>query len=262
VRYLGELLNEIFFSLCTFFGSQRGQRQTQTGIGRALAHATMHGLRRNPVFASPLSGANSSQEVRVNKMYCVVMSHTVADWLVQVPLYMTPRASVPKVWNSDVVKRVAVLRSLFGKIRVATVRAAYATFHHHSGFAITAKRHNMEAFARDSIAVAAARAAADDDDELTDELAESAASASAASSSCIELSAVREAIGVTASSGSRRSHDDYARHADDDDDIDMVRQHQQTTVSRGSGASSATISSDRGARGSRGLLGDEGRAPA
>ena len=231
----------------------------------------MHGLRRNPVFASPLSGANSSQEVRVNKMYCVVMSHTVADWLVQVPLYMTPRASVPKVWNSDVVKRVAVLRSLFGKIRVATVRAAYATFHHHSGFAITAKRHNMEAFARDSnmeafardsIAVAAARAASDDDDELTDELAESAGSACAASSSCIELSAVREAIGVTASSGSRRSHDDYARHADDDDDIDMVRQHQQTTVSRGSGASSATISSDRGARGSRGLLGDEGRAPA
>jgi hypothetical protein len=32
----------------------------------------------------------------------------------------------------------------------------------------------MAAFARDSIAVAAARAAADDDDELTDELAESA----------------------------------------------------------------------------------------
>jgi hypothetical protein len=64
------------------------------------------------------------------------------------------------------------------------------------------------------------------------------------------LSAVRETIGVTASSGSRRSHDDYARHAEDDDDIDMVRQHQQATVSclRGSGASSAIISSARGSR--------------
>lgn len=70
----------------------------------------------------------------------------------------------------------------------------------------------------------------------------------AASSSCIEFSALREAIGVTASSGSRRSLDDYARHADDDDDIDMVRHYQQTTVS---GASPTTISSDHSARESR-----------
>lgn len=58
----------------------------------------------------------------------------------------------PKVWNGDVVKCVAVLRSLFGKSGLEQLALHAATFRHHSGVAITAKRHNIEKFARDSIA--------------------------------------------------------------------------------------------------------------
>jgi hypothetical protein len=141
VRFVGELIDEHYFSLVTFFGGRRGVRMTQQEHGRAMVHAMRHWLSKSPAFTSVLARAGATG-LRVNKMYRLAFTHTVPDWTAAVDLQLSSRRG-KVVWELDLLRMAAVLGQTLGKPRVASVRSSVAAYSFQAGFSILKRRHNV-----------------------------------------------------------------------------------------------------------------------